>query len=39
MTANLRCHENADVNRDRRINSLDSALILQYTAGLLAGRP
>jgi len=36
MLADLACHEDADVSGDGRINSLDSALILQHTAGLIA---
>lgn len=31
----LACEEHADVNSDGRIDSLDAALILQYSAGLL----
>ena len=35
----LPCIQNADVNRDGRINPLDATLILQYDAGLLPSLP
>lgn len=31
----LNCTESADVNGDGTVNSIDSALILQYIAGLV----
>ena len=35
----LPCIQNADVNWDSRINSMDAALILQFHAGFLGRLP
>jgi hypothetical protein len=29
------CQQNADVNHDGRVNSIDASLVLQYAAGLI----
>lgn len=35
----MRREDSVDVNSDDTVNSLDAALILQFTAGLLVGLP